>query len=109
MGVGLPENLDFAIKQGIDMFDCVIPTRLGRHGQFFCATKRFSIKNKQFATDKNPLDTHCSCYTCKHYSRAYIRHLFMAKELFGITLLSLHNVHYLIHYVNNIRQSILQE
>ena len=107
MGVGLPENLSYAIDQGIDMFDCVVPTRSARHGQVFSSEGKFSIKNAQYKTDQSPLDPACSCYTCQHYSKAYLRHLYMAKELLGHTLLSLHNIHYLIHFVKAIRHRIL--
>lgn len=107
MGLGLPENLDFAIKQGIDMFDCVIPTRLARHGQVFIGKKRVNIKRQEFKTDLTPIDSQCKCYTCLHFSRAYIRHLFTAKETLGATLMSIHNIYTLIHQVSTIRSSIL--
>ena len=109
MGVGLPENLEFAISQGVDMFDCVIPTRLARHGQVFSSTGKITIKNAAYKTDKSPIDESCSCYTCQHFSKAYLRHLFMAKEILASTLLSLHNVHYLVHFVEKIRDSILND
>lgn len=108
MGVGLPENLDFAIAQGIDMFDCVVPTRLARHGQVFSSAGKLTIKNAQYATDLSPLDEHCHCYTCQNFSKAYLRHLFMAREILAMTLLSLHNVQYLIRYVDQIREAILE-
>lgn len=109
MGVGLPENLSFAIDQGVDMFDCVIPTRLARHGQVFSDGKRINIRNQQYRTDKSPIDATCACYTCRHFSKAYLRHLFAADEILGLTLMSLHNVHYLVHFVKAIRQAILDE
>ena len=107
MGVGLPENLEFAIAQGIDMFDCVLPTRLARHGQVFTSEGKLTIKNERYKQDFLPLDGTCTCYTCTHFSRSYLRHLFMAKELLAMTLLSLHNVHYLIQFVQKIREDIL--
>ncbi len=109
MGVGLPENLTFAIQQGVDMFDCVIPTRLARHGQAMTSQGRLSLRNKQFFSDKTALDPTCDCWVCASYSRAYIRHLLVAKEIFGVVLLSAHNVHYLVQFVAKIRQDILAQ
>lgn len=109
MGVGLPENLDFSIKHGIDLFDCVIPTRLARHAQALTSEGKLNIRNKQFAEDMTPLDPTCTCYTCTGFSRAYLRHLIMCKEILGHTLMSLHNVHYLVHLVEAIRQDIINE
>ena len=108
MGVGEPDNLRFAIENGVDMFDCVIPTRLARHGTIFVGEEgqKINIKNKQFLSDKRPLDTDCKCYTCQHFSRAYIRHLFRSGEILSMTLMSIHNVHFLIQYVQKIRQEI---
>ncbi len=107
MGVGQPGNLTFSIAHGIDMFDCVIPTRLARHAQALTSQGKINIKNKQYTSDKTPLDPQCACYTCTTFSKAYLRHLMMAKELLGHTLMSLHNVHFLVHYVKKIRQEIL--
>jgi queuine tRNA-ribosyltransferase len=107
MGLGYPENLEFAINQGIDMFDCVIPTRLARHGQVFMGKKRVNIKRQEFKTDKSPIDPNCDCYTCSNFSRAYLRHLYVAKEILASTLMSIHNIYTLIHLVKNIRTSIL--
>jgi queuine tRNA-ribosyltransferase len=106
MGLGLPENLEFAIDQGVDMFDCVIPTRLARHGQVFLKNERKNITRSEFKTDHKPIDDTCTCYTCKNFSRAYLRHLFQAKELLGYSLLTIHNTHYLVNFVKNIRSSI---
>ncbi len=108
MGLGEPENLKFAIDEGIDMFDCVLPTRLARHGHAFTATGRLNIKNATHTRDPQGLDPTCSCGVCTTYSRAYLRHLFMAKEMLGPTLLSLHNIHFLIQYVTQIRTQILE-
>lgn len=108
MGIGLPENLDAAIRAGVDMFDCVLPTRLARHGQFFAEHgQRHNIRNQRFREDKDPLDTTCQCYTCSHYSRAYLRHLVVAKEMLGATLLSIHNIAYLVAFVRGYRERIL--
>lgn len=108
MGVGLPENFDFAIRQGIDMFDCVIPTRLARHGQVFTNNGRKNITNQQFSNDPTPIDPNCDCYTCKRFSKAYLRHLIRSKEISGITYLTYHNVYFLVRYVENIRNKILE-
>jgi queuine tRNA-ribosyltransferase len=109
MGVGLPENLEFAIANGIDMFDCVLPTRLARHGQVFIDSGRQNIRNKKFYNDKKPIDENCNCYTCKNFSRAYIRHLFIANEILAYILMSYHNVYYLVNLVKNIREKIIAE
>ncbi|RAP34467.1 tRNA guanosine(34) transglycosylase Tgt, partial [Candidatus Marinamargulisbacteria bacterium SCGC AG-439-L15] len=107
MGVGLPENMKKSIDSGVDMFDCVAPTRLARHGQFFLGLDRINIKKAEFREDKEPLDPHCSCYACQNFSRSYIRHLFVANELLSHILLSTHNLHALIHLVKGYRQAIL--
>lgn len=109
MGVGYPHNLDFAIAQGVDMFDCVIPTRLARHGQVFVPDGKLTIKNQQYKNDATPIDSNCTCYTCRHFSRAYLRHLFISGEILASTLMSLHNIHALIHHVQKIRDRILEE
>ena len=109
MGIGLPENLKHAVLQGVDMFDCVLPTRLARHGQFFLNTRRVNIQNAKFTTDTSPLDPDCTCYTCASYTRAYVRHLFKSKELLANSLLSIHNIHSLNTYVSQLRESILNE
>lgn len=110
MGVGLPENMRAAIHAGIDMFDCVAPTRLARHGQFFASKhERANISNLRFKTDKAPLVDGCPCMTCQHYSRAYLRHLFKAGEMLSATLLSVHNLAFLINLVDTIRDEILNE
>lgn len=113
MGVGLPENLEWAISHGIDMFDCVLPTRLARHGQIFMTidgiAQRKNITRAEYSTDLTPLDSCCQCYTCKHFSKAYLRHLFMAKELLAHTLLSIHNIRFLMDLVQKIRDDIKGE
>jgi queuine tRNA-ribosyltransferase len=106
MGLGLPENLEFAINHGADMFDCVLPTRVARHGQVFMGDNRVNIKRAEFTLDKMPIDRHCQCYTCQNYSRAYLRHLFMAGELLSHTLLSIHNIYTLINKVKTISATI---
>ncbi len=106
MGIGLPENIKIAVEHGIDMFDCVIPTRIARHGQFFYEDARINIKKEIFKDDLTPLSDTCSCYTCQHFSRSYIRHLFIAKEILASTLLTIHNIHYLNDFVNTLKKEI---
>jgi len=106
MGVGTPEDLIEAIDRGIDMFDCVLPTRLGRHGAFWDLSGRHSITNKKFAQDESPLDKKCTCYTCKNFSRSYIRHLITENEILGMHLLTLHNLHFLINLTNEAKTNI---
>jgi queuine tRNA-ribosyltransferase len=98
-----------AIASGIDLFDCVIPTRLGRHGAALVRGERFNLKNAQFKEDFTPLDPTCSCYTCENFSRAYLNHLIRAKEMLGYMLLSLHNVRELIRFTQEIRAAILEQ
>ena len=109
MGIGLPENLKIGIEHGVDMFDCVIPTRLARHGQAFIPGGKLTIKNEIHKKDPSPIDPTCACYCCAHYSRAYLRHLFMAKEILALTLMSIHNVHFLVQLVDKMRAGILEE
>ena len=107
MGVGTPEDLLEGILSGIDMFDCVLPTRNARHGSFFTHEGRKIIKNKEFEYDDRPLDSECDCYTCRHHSRAYIRHLFRVQEPTAATLLSIHNIKFLLDLVKKARVSII--
>ena len=106
MGVGLPENFEAAIRSGIDMFDCVAPTRLARHGNFFTKEGRKNIRNSQFQDDMSPLDETWSCSLCANYSRAYLRHLFVANEILAVTLLSLHNIAFVFELVDDIKRRI---
>jgi queuine tRNA-ribosyltransferase len=92
MGVGTPENLLEAVERGVDMFDCVLPTRNGRNAMAFTARGRLTITNARFAADFTPLDDACGCYACGNFTRAYIRHLFMVREILGLTLLTIHNI-----------------
>ena len=107
MGVGTPEDLINGIARGIDIFDCVLPTRLARHNAVFSSEGRLNLMNASFARDTHPIDETCTCYTCRTFTRAYLRHLIVAKELLAGTLLSIHNLHALIQLVNDIRESIL--
>lgn len=109
MGVGTPEDLLDGIKAGIDMFDCVLPTRNARHGSFFTWQGKANIKNEKFKDDKLPLVEGCDCYACRNHSRAYIRHLWKCQESTASTLLSIHNIHFLLNFVKLCRQSILED
>ena len=108
MGVGTPTDLIEGIKSGIDMFDCVLPTRNARHGSFFTYQGNKIIKNKQFERDFTPLDEKCDCYTCKNHTKAYIRHLYKTQEATAATLLSIHNIHFLIKLSQDLRNSIIE-
>ncbi len=108
MGVGLPEDLLEYTKLGIDMFDCVTPTRDGRTGTLFTEKGKFAIKNSIYKDDFRPIDNSCSCYACKNYSRAYIRHLFNAGEMLGPALGTLHNIHFFIKKMQEIRKGIIE-
>ncbi|MBC8171319.1 MAG: tRNA guanosine(34) transglycosylase Tgt [Anaerolineae bacterium] len=107
MGVGDPDDLVEATLRGIDIFDCVMPTRVARHGAALTPDGRFNMRNLEHARDQRPVQTDCACYTCQTFSRAYIRHLLKADEILGLYLLSLHNVHFLIHHMQLIREAIL--
>ena len=106
MGVGKPDDLIGAVKRGVDMFDCVLPTRSGRTGQAFTSRGTVNIKNARHILDKRPLDNNCDCHACKNFSRAYLHHLFKAQEILGLMLLSWHNVYFYITLMKNIRNSI---
>ena len=106
MGVGFPEDILEGVKRGIDMFDCVIPTRHARNGSLFTATGRINIKHARYARDEQPVDSGCSCYTCRTYSRAYLRHLFVSHELTSYYLNTLHNLFFYTNFLERIRQSI---
>ena len=106
MGVGTPEDLIRCVALGIDMFDCVLPTRNARNGCLFTSSGRILIKNAAYAEDETPLDPECSCLTCRRYSRAYLRHLFMSGEYLAATLNTIHNVSFYLDTMNKIRESI---
>jgi queuine tRNA-ribosyltransferase len=107
MGVGSPEDLINGIARGIDIFDCVLPTRLARHNAAFTSEGRFNLMNAAFARDPRPIDESCDCYTCRTFTRAYLRHLIVAKELLAGTLLSIHNLYTIIALVNDMRVAII--
>jgi queuine tRNA-ribosyltransferase len=106
MGVGFPEDLVEGVRRGVDLFDCVAPTRMGRTGTAFTSTGRINVRNARLKVDPRPLDEACGCSTCRRFSRAYIRHLFVASETLGLRLLSLHNVHFMISLMRDARAAI---
>jgi queuine tRNA-ribosyltransferase len=107
MGVGTPEDIIECIDRGIDMFDCVMPTRNARNGYLFTSFGVLRIKNSKYKLDDNPIDPKCDCYTCRNFSRAYLNHLFRAKELTYFRLASIHNLHYYLTLVKESREAIL--
>ena len=107
MGVGFPEDLVEGVRRGVDMFDCVAPTRMGRNGTAFTADGRINVRRAELRADPRPLDETCDCSTCKRFSRAYIRHLFVADEILGLRLVSLHNVHFLVALMRRARAAII--
>lgn len=109
MGVGEPLDMLEAVEHGIDMMDCVHPTRIGRHGTVFTKYGRLVIKNAIYSRDDRPLDEDCDCYVCQNYTRAYIRHLFKAEEILGQRLATYHNLHFLIKLMDNARESIINQ
>ena len=106
MGVGFPEDLVEGVLRGVDLFDCVAPTRMGRNGAAFTRDGRLNIKRAEFRTDPRPLDDSCDCAACRRFSRGYLRHLFTADEILGLRLLSLHNVHFLVRLMRDARDAI---
>ncbi|NPA88223.1 MAG: tRNA guanosine(34) transglycosylase Tgt [Epsilonproteobacteria bacterium] len=108
MGVGTPEDIIEAIDRGVDMFDCVMPTRNARNGYLFTSFGTLRIKNAQYKLDDSPIDPECNCYTCKNFSRAYLNHLFKAKELTYFRLASIHNLHYYLNLVKKARKAIIE-
>jgi len=108
MGVGTPEDLIEGVLRGIDIFDCVLPTRLARHNAALTRQGRLNLVNATYTSDPLPIDPECTCYTCQNYSRAYLRHLISAREILSATLLSIHNLHMLIKLMQEMRQAILE-
>jgi queuine tRNA-ribosyltransferase len=106
MGVGTPEDILEAVARGVDMFDCVLPTRNARNGQLFTSGGRLSIRNARYRDDPRPPDPACGCYTCRTASRAYLRHLHLAREMSAATLMTIHNLAFYLDTLRNIRQSI---
>lgn len=109
MGVGTPEDLIENIERGVDMFDCVMPTRNARNGTLFTSFGKVNIKKAQYKDDENPIDNACSCYTCKNFSRAYLNHLFRASEITYFRLASIHNIYYYLNLMKKAREAILED
>jgi queuine tRNA-ribosyltransferase len=107
MGTGMPDDLIECVARGIDMFDCVLPTRNARTGQLITSRGPLAIKNARYAEDMSPPDPGCGCYTCQRFSRAYLRHLFIAGEMTAATLNSLHNIHFYLDTMRRIREAIV--
>jgi queuine tRNA-ribosyltransferase len=109
MGVGTPEDLLNGVLRGMDIFDCVLPTRLARHNAVLTrGMGRLNLVNAAYSDDPQPIDGSCGCYTCQYYSRAYLRHLIIAKEMLAATLLSIHNIHTLVQLTHDMRQAIIE-
>jgi queuine tRNA-ribosyltransferase len=109
MGVGTPDCLVEGVMHGIDMFDCVFPTRVARNGTAMAWKGRLVIKNAEYAHDFGPIDENCGCYACRNYSRAYIRHLVRVNEIFGLRLMTMHNLYFLQDFMRQMRQAILED
>jgi queuine tRNA-ribosyltransferase len=109
MGVGTPEDIINAVILGVDFFDCVLPTRNARNGTLFTSSGKISIKQAQYAEDQRPVDETCGCYTCRHYSRAYLRHLYLSKEILSSRLNTIHNLYYYINLIRKIREAIQKD
>ncbi|MCL1852369.1 MAG: tRNA guanosine(34) transglycosylase Tgt [Peptococcaceae bacterium] len=107
MGVGTPDYLLAAVRRGVDMFDCVLPTRIARNGSAMTREGRLVVRNAAFAEDLRPIEEGCTCYACRNFSRAYIRHLVKANEMFGLRLLSIHNLHFLVAFMREVRYAII--
>jgi queuine tRNA-ribosyltransferase len=106
MGVGTPEDIVTAIGLGVDMFDCVMPTRNARNGLLFTSSGKVHIKRQEYRLSDEPVDAECDCYTCKNFSRGYLRHLYKSGEILALRLNSLHNIHYYLSLVKNARNAI---
>jgi queuine tRNA-ribosyltransferase len=106
MGVGTPEDIINAVILGVDFFDCVLPTRNARNGTLFTSSGKISIKQARYTEDGGPVDETCACYTCRHYSRAYLRHLYLSKEILSSRLNTIHNLYYYINLLRKIREAI---
>lgn len=109
MGVGSPDALIEGVMRGVDMFDCVLPTRIARNGTAMTSQGRIAIKNAKFTRDFTPLDPECDCYTCKNYTRAYLRHLYKADEILSARLMTTHNLHFLINLMKQVREAIMDD
>jgi queuine tRNA-ribosyltransferase len=108
MGVGTPEDLLFGIEHGVDLFDCVLPSREARHGRILTSRGRLNLKNARHRDSDTPLDPDCACYTCRTFSRAYLHHIFRCGELLGFTLNTIHNLSYTVGLTRAARQALLE-
>jgi queuine tRNA-ribosyltransferase len=106
MGVGTPVDLVTCVEHGVDMFDCVLPTRCARNGLLFTSRGRLTIRNARWADDDQPADPECACYTCRTFSRAYLRHLFRSGEILGLRLNTIHNVHHFVDLMARAREAV---
>lgn len=109
LGIGEPEDLFMGVENGVDLFDCVAPTRNARNGTLYTKNGKINILNAQFVDDFSPLESGCGCYACEHYTKAYLSHLFRAKEMLGATLATIHNLYFIIHLVDSMRHAILED
>ena len=109
MGVGSPDCILEGVIRGVDMFDCVLPTRIARNGTAFTHDGKVVVRNAKYKEDFTPLDSKCNCYTCKNYTRAYLRHLINADEILGARLLSVHNIRFLTDLMEDIKQAIRED
>jgi len=109
MGVGMPEDILETVEHGIDMFDCVHPTRMARHGSFWNENGTFNLRNSSFRNEKTPPDPKCRCYTCVNFSTSYLRHLVIEQEITALRLLTIHNLAFLLHFMQEIRNAIQQK
>ena len=109
MGVGTPEDIVKCVSMGVDMFDCVMPTRNARNGCLFTSNGKVNIRNARFTKDENPLDPNCNCYTCKNFSLAYLRHLFVSDEILSLRLNTIHNIHYYMNLMKRVREAIVED
>jgi queuine tRNA-ribosyltransferase len=106
MGIGTPPQLLEMVARGIDMFDCVLPTRLARNGTAFTATGTLNLKNAEFTRDRRPIDDDCDCMSCREFSRGYIRHLLKSEEILGLRLITIHNLHFYLDLMREVRVKI---
>ena len=109
LGVGSPEDLFEGVARGIDIFDCALPTRVARNGTFFTREGRLNIRNSRYRDDPAPVVDGCLCYTCQHFSRAYLRHLVIGKEILGLRLATVHNLHFMVSLMGEIRAAIVED
>jgi queuine tRNA-ribosyltransferase len=109
MGVGMPGDIIQAVREGVDIFDCVLPTRNARNGTLFTRWGKMTIKNAGYAEDSSPIEPGCPCYTCRHYSRAYLRHLYFAGEILAFRLNTIHNLHFYLAFLREMRQAIAED